>query len=197
MDRRTAFNAAVNHQQPERVLVDYGKHIGSFHIKAYEKLKEHLGIACESHILDRMAQNVILDEAVCQALGIDFRWLVPHWVGVQDIEIEGQPGYVDMWQTPHKWTEVGQYFAIHASPLIQKTLSLEDIDRFPWPNPDQPAMFTGLRDQAQHWFENTGYVIGADGIKVGILQTASQLRGYDKLFMDFALNPTVAPVFQA
>ncbi len=195
MDRRTAFYTAVKHQQPDRVLVDYGKHIGSFHINAYEKLKEHLGIESESRILDRMAQNVILDEAVCQALGIDFRWIVPHWVGIQDVEIEDQPGYVDMWQTPHKWTDVGKYFAIHASPFNQKRLTLEDIGGFPWPDPDQPAMFTGLKEQAQSWFENTDYVIGADGIKVGILQTASQLRGYDKLFMDFALNPTVAHAF--
>ena len=92
MDRREAFAATVNHQEPERVLVDYGKHIGSFHRQAYEQLTEHLGLGTEVKILDRMAQNVVLDEAVCQRLGIDFRWIVPRWVGVREAEIDGEKG---------------------------------------------------------------------------------------------------------
>jgi uroporphyrinogen decarboxylase len=192
MDRRKAFYATVNHQAPERVLVDYGKHIGSFHRNAYKLLKAHLGIEAGTRILDRMAQNVVLDEEVCQHLGIDFRWVVPRWVGVRDAEIDGQPGYVDMWQTPHKWTDVGQYYAIHAQPLGQEGLTEDDIEAFAWPDPHQPAMFEGLRQEAQHWHQTSDYVVGADGIKVGILQTASQIRGYDKLFIDFALNPGLA-----
>ncbi|MCX6038809.1 MAG: hypothetical protein NTW99_13170 [Chloroflexi bacterium] len=195
MDRRTAFTATLNHQEPDMVLVDYGKHIGSFHVKAYERLLKHLGIQSAITILDRMAQNVVLDESVCRMLGIDFRWIVPNWVGVRDIEIDGEPGYIDMWQTPHKWTEVGQYYAIHTSPFNQKTLSREDIENFDWPDPNNPNMFSGLKEKAQDWYENTDYIVGADGIKVGILQTASQLRGYDKLFMDFALNPEITHIF--
>jgi len=192
MNRREIFRATVNHQESERVLVDYGKHIGSFHNNAYGPLKAYLGIEAETRILDRMAQNVVLDEEVCRQLGIDFRWVAPSWVGVRDIEIAGEPGYVDMWQTPHKWTDVGQYYAIHAHPLYQENLTVEDIEAFDWPDPDQPAMFDGLSEQAQTWYENTDYVVGADGIKVGILQTSSQIRGYDKLFIDFGLNPDIA-----
>lgn len=192
MNRREAFQATVNNQQPEYVLIDYGKHIGSFHRRAYDKLKAHLGLEVETRILDRMAQNVVLDEAVCQRLGIDFRWVVPHWVGVQDIEIDGEKGYIDMWQTPHKWTDIGDYYAIADQPLGNADLTLADIEAFDWPNPENPAMFTGLSEQAQSWHKNTDYIIGADGIKVGILQTSSQLRGYDKLFMDFAQNPELA-----
>lgn len=192
MIRREIFHTIVNHQEPERVLVDFGKHIGSFHRNAYERLKNHLGIETETKILDRMAQNVVLDEEICQRLGIDFRWVVPHWVGVRDMEIDGEKGYVDMWHTPHQWTEVGNYYAIHTQPFGQDNLTLDHIEAFEWPDPNQPAMFTGLREQAKNWYENTDYVIGADGIKAGILQTASQIRGYDKLFLDFALNPDLA-----
>jgi uroporphyrinogen decarboxylase len=195
MNRRTAFAAILDHREPDRILVDYGKHIGSFHVNVYEQIKAHLGIQSESKILDRMAQNVVLDEEICQQLGIDFRWVVPNWVEVRDIEVEGQPGYIDMWQITYKWTEVGQYYAIHSSPFNKETLTVEDIENFDWPNPHNPAMFAGLKEQAQYWSENTDYVVGADGIKVGILQTASQLRGYDKLFLDFALNPDVTHAF--
>lgn len=195
MNRREIFAMTLAHRQPERVLVDFGKHIGSFHHRAYRLLLEALQdeqLPQEIHILDRMAQNVVLPEAVCQRLGIDFRWLVPHWVGVEDIEVNGEPGYVDMWHTPHQYTEVGDYYAIAGQPLGSPELSLNDLRAFDWPDPDQPAMFAGLAEQARAWLENSDYIVGADGIKVGILQTASQLRGYDKLFMDFALNPQLA-----
>lgn len=192
MNRREIFQAIVHHQEPERGLVDFGKHIGSFHRDFYKTLKSELGLRSETRILDRMAQNVIIDEEVCQQLGIDFRWIIPHWVGVHDMEIKGQPGYIDMWQTPHLWSEAGGYYAIHDQPLGQEDLNMAQIEDFDWPDPDQPAMFAGLREQAKNWIENTDYVVGADGIKVGILQTAAQIRGYDKLFLDFSIDPELA-----
>lgn len=192
MNRREAFQATVNHQEPDRVLVDYGKHIGSFHKNAYEVLKQHLNIQTETCILDRMAQNTHIDEPVLKHLGIDFRWVIPNWVGVRDMELDGEKGYIDMWNTPHKWTGYGEAYASIGQPLNQDALTLEDIDSFEWPDPNQPAMFEGLREQAKHWHENTDFVVGADGIKVGILQTAAQIRGYDKLFRDFAINTDMA-----
>lgn len=195
MSRRDAFAATVAHREPDRVLVDYGKHIGSFHKLAYERLLAHapeLGLPQEAVVLDRMAQNVVLPERLCQRLGLDFRWVVPHWVGARDVTIDGEPGYVDMWSTPHKWTDVGNYFAINAHPLHSEDLTIADVEAFAWPDPDQPAMFEGLAEQAKHLNATTDYVVGADGIKVGILQTGSQLRGYDRLFTDFALNPELA-----
>ncbi|MFW2368175.1 MAG: uroporphyrinogen decarboxylase family protein, partial [Desulforhopalus sp.] len=41
-------------------------------------------------------------------------------------------------------------------------------------------------------YENTDYVIGADGIKGGILQTCLWLRGYENFFMDLAMNQEYA-----
>ncbi len=195
MNSRERFHAAMSHQPTDRVLIDYGKHIGSFHRDAYINLSEYLRdvpMHDGSRILDRMAQNVVLDEALCQRFGIDFRWVVPHWVNVRDVTIDGEPGYVDMWYTPHKWTDVGRYYAIHAQPLGKDDLTVADIDASDWPDPNNPAMFEGLREQAKHWRDKTQYVVGGDGIKVGILQTSSQLRGYDKLFVDFALHLDLA-----
>lgn len=194
MNRREIYKTIINHQEPERVLIDYGKHIGSFHRDFYELLKKELGFEGEIQVLDKMAQNVRLDEEICQHLGVDFRWIIPHWVGVRETEIDGQPGYIDMWQTPHKWCEEGRYYAIHDQPLGQEELTVEQIEAFPWPDPDQPAMFRGLREQAENWFKTTDYIVGADGIKAGIMQTAAQIRGYDKLFLDFAINPDLAHV---
>ena len=196
MKPRERFAATMAHEQPDRPPVDFGKHIGSFHRRFYPRLREafpELELPEEPTILDRMAQNIVLDDRLCQRLGIDFRWVVPHWVNVRDVEVDGAEGYLDMWQTPHKYSPDGGYYAIFGYPLgANEELTRADLDSFDWPSLHNPEMFTGLGEQARIWHEESEMVVGADGIKVGFLQTASQLRGYEKLFIDLALYPDMA-----
>jgi uroporphyrinogen decarboxylase len=191
MTPRQNFFKTFSHEQPERMLVDMGKHIGSIHKKAYVKLRDYLGnvpMHNENKILDRMAQTVVPDEALLQRLGIDFRWVVPHWVQVKprtDVD-----GYIDMWGVPYKATSDQDHYAVDGAPL--KKATLEDLEKFSWPNPNDPEQFKGLREQAKHLYENTGYVIGADAIKAGPLMTALQMRGYEQFFMDLVIDPEFA-----
>ena len=192
MNPRERFIKAMNHEATDRVLVDMGKQVGSLHKYEYQKLYEHLGepgwMQNHSVILDKMAQTVVPDEALLQKFGVDFRWLIPHWIGVKSFEKDGRAGYQDMWGTT--FSEMEDYFAITDTPLKEGTM--EELESHSWPDPDDPKMFAGLRDQAKELYEQTDYVIGADGIKGGILQTCLWLRGYDKFFMDLAMNKEYA-----
>jgi uroporphyrinogen decarboxylase len=181
----------MNHQQPDRLLIDMGKHIGSIHRRAYVKLREHLGdvsMRNEDRILDRMAQTVWPDETLLQRFDIDFRWLVPNWVQVT--ERKDVPGYIDMWGVPYRALEDWDHCVVDGSPMREATI--DEIDDFPWPDPHDPDQFRGLREQAQFLYEQTDYVIGADAIKAGMLMNSLQLRGYDQFFMDLVLNVDLA-----
>jgi len=187
MTPRECFYASMNHEQPDRLLLDLGKHIGSIHRRAYIKLKEHLGddsLVNENLILDRMAQTVVPDESLLQRFDIDFRWLVPNWVQVT--ERTDVPGYVDMWGVPYKATEDHDHCVVDGAPMRQATV--DSIDDFQWPDPKDPKQFEGLRERAKHLYENTDYVIGADAIKAGVLMNSLQMRGYDQFFMDLAID---------
>ncbi len=191
MTRRECFHAAMNHEQPDRLLLDMGKHIGSIHRRAYIKLKEHLGddsMVNENVILDRMAQTVVPDESLLQRFDIDFRWIVPNWVQV--VERKDVPGYIDMWGVPYKATEDRDHCVVDGAPMRPATL--ETIDDFQWPDPNDPEQFKGLREKAKTLYENTDYVIGADAIKAGVLMNALQLRGYDQFFMDLVIDKEFA-----
>ena len=191
MTRRECFHAAMNHEQPDRLLLDMGKHIGSIHRRAYIKLKEHLGddsMVNENVILDRMAQTVVPDESLLQRFDIDFRWIVPNWVQV--MERKDVPGYIDMWGVPYKATEDRDHCVVDGAPMRPATL--ETIDDFQWPDPNDPEQFKGLREKAKTLYENTDYVIGADAIKAGVLMNALQLRGYDQFFMDLVIDKEFA-----
>ncbi len=191
MTPRECFHAAMNHEQPDRLLLDMGKHIGSIHRRAYIKLKEHLGddsMVNENVILDRMAQTVVPDESLLQRFDIDFRWIVPNWVQVT--EREDVPGYIDMWGVPYKATEDWDHCVVDGAPMRQATL--DNIDNFQWPDPNDPEQFKGLREKAKYLYENTDYVIGADAIKAGVLMNALQMRGYDQFFMDLVIDKEFA-----
>jgi uroporphyrinogen decarboxylase len=191
MTPRECFHAAMNHQQPDRLLLDMGKHIGSIHRRAYIRLREHLGdesLVNENTVLDRMAQTVWPDEALLQRFDIDFRWLVPNWVQVQ--ERTDVPGYIDMWGVPYRALEDWDHCVVDGAPM--REMSSDEIDDHPWPDPHDPQQFAGLRQQAKELYENTDYVIGADAIKAGMLMNALQLRGYDQFFMDLVLDVNLA-----
>lgn len=187
MTPRECFHAAMNHGQPDRLLLDMGKHIGSIHRRAYVNLKEHLGddsMVNENLILDRMAQTVVPDESLLQRFDIDFRWVVPNWVQVT--EREDVPGYIDMWGVPYKATEDADHCVVDGAPMRQATI--ETLGDFQWPDPNDPKQFAGLREKAKHLYENTDYVVGADAIKAGVLMNSLQMRGYDQFFMDLAID---------
>jgi uroporphyrinogen decarboxylase len=187
MTPRECFHAAMNHEQPDRLLLDMGKHIGSIHRRAYVKLKEYLGddsMVNENLILDRMAQTVVPDESLLQRFDIDFRWIVPNWVQVT--EREDVPGYIDMWGVPYKATEDCDHCVVDGAPMRQATL--DNIDDFQWPDPNDPEQFKGLREKAKHLYENTDFVIGADAIKAGVLMNSLQMRSYEQFFMDLVID---------
>jgi len=191
MTPREAFHAAMNHEQPDRLLLDMGKHIGSLHRRAYAGLKEFLGEPVEGNearVLDRMAQTVWPDEALLQRLDIDFRWVVPNWVQVT--ERTDTEGYIDMGGVPYKALDDWDHCVVDGAPM--RGAAAGEIDHYPWPDPHDARQFQGLREQARYFFEETDYVVGADAIKAGMLMNALQLRGYDQFFMDLVLDVPLA-----
>ncbi|MEE4216634.1 MAG: uroporphyrinogen decarboxylase family protein [Xanthomonadales bacterium] len=191
MTPREAFHAAMNHQQPDRVLLDMGKHIGSLHRRAYVKLRDHLGnvpMENENRVLDQMAQTVWPDEALLQRLDVDFRWVVPNWV--QLTERSDVEGYIDMWGVPYRALEDWDHCVVDGAPMREATI--DQIDDFQWPDAHDPEQFAGLREQAKYYYEETDYVVGADAIKAGMLMNSLQLRGYDQFFMDLVLDVPLA-----
>jgi len=176
---------------PEWVPLDMGKHIGSIHKKHYADLMPFLPeVPMENGdvILDRMAQTVIPDEALLRYFNVDFRWLVPNWVQVQErSEVDG---YVDMWGVPYKGAD-GDHYAVDGAPL-KNAETIADIEAHAWPDPEDSAQFAGLGERACDLFENTGYVLGADAIKAGPLMSALQIRGYEQFFIDMMVNPEFA-----
>ena len=183
MNPRERFQAVVNHREPDRVPIDWGRHVGSIHRKGYLALKAYLkdpDLRNEDQILDRMVQNVYPDEKLLQKFNVDFRWLEPNWVDVK--EPEGEDAYIDMWGI--KWIHMLNSYSLYECPLADATI--KDLDTYPWPDPHNPQIWAGLAERAKWLYENTDYVIVADSIKGGLLTKALQVCGYERYFSALA-----------
>lgn len=187
MNRRERFALTMNHQEADRLPLDQGKQVSSIHRNIYNPIRREFGLPdAEIRILDRMSQCVHTDEDLLQLWDIDFRWLIPAWTNVQEID---ENRYRNTFGVQFKYS--GDYYAID-DPGPLREGGMDELATYPWPATDDPRQFAGLREKAEWLFSHTDYVVGADGIKGGIFQTALELDGYDQFYMDLILNPEFA-----
>jgi len=198
MTSRQRVMAAVSHQEPDHVPIDIGGGSStSISIEGYEKLKRYLGVQSSTGTLSRIFQVAALDEGVMRRLGSDCRplrakspsrWTPP----------SAEPGtLVDIWGVTWRQAlrENGYYWEVARSPLAEATV--DDLERFPWPDPLDPGFTAGLEAEAQALCEGTNYAIEASSGFYSFWELACFLRGYEQLLVDVALNPQFVSALMA
>ncbi|MBI3948409.1 MAG: hypothetical protein HY321_21020 [Armatimonadetes bacterium] len=86
--------------------------------------------------------------------------------------------------------EEGRYYDLCGHPLSGAT-SPEDVRRYPWPDPADPARFAGLRERAQA-ARDTGCAVILGGICAGLTEMSLWLRGFENFFTDLASDRPLA-----
>ncbi len=186
---RERFIWALNHQEPDRVPIDLGSIASTIRtVEAYDRLKNHLGLALNKKIRHFADEHIIPDEEIMQALHVDtiyIRLNVPKsW---QRLRLDAYT-VVDEWGVPWSKPPGGYYTFPVDYPL--KTAQMEEIAKFAWPDPDEPSRYEGLRERAKYLFEKTDYALVADGLTgVGIFDMAWHLRGMENIFLDMLIHP--------
>ncbi|MCX5908163.1 MAG: hypothetical protein NTY64_13530 [Deltaproteobacteria bacterium] len=191
---RERFTLALGHKEPDRVPIDLGSLTSTIRtVEAYKRLKSFLGVALGQKVYHFADEHVILDEAVLTALHVDtfyLRFNVPKsW---KRVRLDAHT-VLDEWGVP--WAKPpGSLYSSPVSPPM-RTASIEEIERFPWPDPDEPSRFEGLKERAKDLYEKTPYALVADGTTgAGVFDLAWRLRGMEDFFMDMLLHPAVVEV---
>ena len=191
MTHRERVLAALNHRSPDRVPMDLGSTRVTSLVKAeYEKLKRHFGLQSKTVVIDKIQQAVKVDEEILQALDIDTRGV---FVGGPDRsrdETLPDGRWLDEWGVIRKPSANGYYFDLDVSPFAGEPAG-QDLEGHPWPDPDDPGRYRGLRDEALRLRHETDYaVVGhAPG---GWIHISQYLRGFEGWFEDLALRPGFA-----
>ena len=180
---------ALNHEEPDRVPVFFGTSGATTMLApAYEPLKAHLGITRETTIFWRGLQYVLMDEEALAWSGSDGRPLLPGPAPAALARDVSASAYVDGWGSLWERRPNAIYYEVVDSPL--RTATVDDLDRYPWPELAHPSRFVGLRERAQA-IRDAGYaVVALSGVSP--FEQAYLSRGVEKWFLDLAADQDFA-----
>ena len=187
MTHRERVLAAINHQEPDRVPIDLGStRCTSIHVAGYQGLKAGLGIEAPDIITDRMMQPVLVDERILRALDIDTRGVFP---GAPDKtpDVELDPiTYRDEWGVVRN-KPAGSYWYDLVGSVMAGEITVQDILKHAWPDPEDPGRIRGVRERALKIKEEGEYALVLS-LSLGTVHISQYLRGFTDWFMDMAAD---------
>ena len=190
MTHRERLLAALSHQQPDSVPIDLGGTVdSSIVVEGYAKLKQHFGIEAEDALCNRMMRVVKVDERILRALDIDTRGVflgAPIKGADQELEPDG---YRDLWNVERIKPSHSYYYDMKGSPL-SGAITLDDVHKHPWPDPDDPGIVNGLKERIQWVRENTD-AAAVLALPPPFIHVSQYIRGFEDWYCDIALNAKV------
>ena len=186
MTHRERVLAALEHREPDRLPMDLGSARFTGMVKgAYDRLRAHLGFGEARGVLDRMQQVAEMDEAVLEHLDVDCRAFAqgpPDRGG--DIELPDNR-YKDEWGVVRRRPAGVHYYELDGSPLAGE-ITPATIAHYAWPDPSDPGITRGLREQACRLRE-TGYAVIYNA-RFNLVHTTQYLRGFEDWYYDLGQN---------
>lgn len=185
MTPRERLRRALDHDEPDRVPLDLGSYVSTIEIDPFNDLKKYLGKNWETKCFLR--DHVEPPEELLKDWGIDTRYVRMKAPEKWKVKMEADRSYVDEWGTRWKKPESSLYWDPVGFPL--KDASVADLEKYPWPDPNDPGRTAGLREEAQRLRAGTNYAIVADAPCWGLFEAGwVALRGPEQYFMDMVLN---------
>ena len=188
MTSRERVLAALSHRQPDRVPLDLGGTRNStMVVDGYERLQEHFGLTDEPKIIERMMRVVEIDEGVLTRLQIDTRPVFPGSATKGLAADLGPRRYRDMWGVERVQPEGSYYYDLAGSPLAGD-IDVQELLKYPWPDPDDPGFTAGLKDRVR-WIREHTEAASVLALPPAFVHISQYLRGFEDWFCDFVAEP--------
>ena len=160
MTPRQRVAATLSHKEPDRVPVTLGGSANHLTEQRYQLLRDHFGFQDAPRrtlvgFYTTPDYNPLLDH-----LRTDFRFIHirPPQGFIANPVGPGFQEFVDEWGLKHRL--VSGYYDLAGAPLA-KDLSISAIEKFPWPDPYDPARLAGLKEEVEQLYYHTSYAIAA------------------------------------
>lgn len=188
MTPRERVKLALNHQEPDRVPITLGGSANHLTEARYRLLRDYFGVQDIPRrtlvgFYTTPDYNPILDK-----LGTDFRFvhIRPPQNYIANPLIGDFQEFVDEWGLHHRL--FSGYYDLSGAPLA-KDLSIEAIERYPWPDPYDPVRVAGLKEEVEELYYHTDYAIVAHRPVYGNLwEMTRHLVGMENALMLTALD---------
>ena len=187
---RDRLLAALHHEEPDRVPIDFGgAEFTSIIVPAYERLKHYLGMEHETRLLSRMHSVVHPDEEVLQRFGVDTRNVLPgSYEGGLARNID-ENNFIDIFGV-HWQRTVGakDIHYLHVDgPFYEGKLSIDAIDAFAWPDPDNPGLVKGIKERVAEIKALGDYAVCLY-LPGGVIHRGYAMRGFETYLKDLYRN---------
>ena len=186
----------MNHQEPDRIPLDFGgTGMTGMHKSTYYKLRAYLHLPeVEIRTEDVIQQLAVVDEDLALKLGTVCRNVAPRSSALykMDIRDEGDyTAYTDEWGIDWRKPKVGGFYYDMTFHPLSKAEKEEDTVNYLWPDPGDSQRFVGLRDRAKAAYE-AGFIVVLGGLCAGVTEMHSWLRGYEQYYTDFYTYPVLS-----
>ncbi len=192
MNSRERIQLALDHKEADRIPFDLGATaLTGIHDIAYQNLRRELGLPDrESVIWDARQQIVVLDEDVRSLFPADARPAKPEAEASENATIQtddtGGRHFYDEWGIGwRKPPQDGFYYDMFHHPL-QGEITLDDVRRYPFPDPVRAERFIGMQENARHVGHDLKLAVTLEGFCSGILEMTMWMRGYVDALTDLA-----------
>ncbi len=182
---------ALEHKRTDRVPLDLGGSlVTTINVSAYTRLRRALGFSEWWQLFREQTQSVLVQEDLRRALGVDVIGVFER-APYPEKEVPSPDGtLVSEWGVTYRRAGLfGSPYTLVASPLAEA--ALEDLERYPWPNPLAPRRFEGLAGQATALADSPYAIVGNLGW-TEIFGVAWYLRGFENFMLDLATNKEMA-----
>ncbi len=193
MTPRERILTAPNHQEPDRLPMDFGGLLTTLHVFTHRELKRYLGMeGGEEQIRSYFAYVVEPDPRLVERFGRDTIPFVPNTGSGWQLRLDPEANsFVDEWGTKFYMPPDGYYFDMVDVPLAAAQTP-EDLARYPWPDPRDPARMRGIAEAIRTAHGAGNKAIMMSGPRLGIWAQAWALRGLEQAFMDLVCNQELA-----
>jgi len=188
--------AVLNHEIPDRVPIILGaSNATGISTPTYRKLKRLLNVEAEEKYLYDWPElgAAAIDEIVLERLHSDVRGVhdrEPDWVREKNRTRQSGTPYFNSWGVGSVEGDPGTWFpAIH--PLAE-THAIDDIERYPWPDMNDPTRVAHVKVEAQKLADEKKYAILATPWLAFPLERAFAMQRMDRFMLYLGRYPDFA-----
>lgn len=188
--------AAINHEEPDRVPIVIGpSNATGMKMPPYRRLKALLGIEAPDRYLYDWPElgTALLDEATLERLHSDVRGVVDRFPEAVKARMDARPAHapcIDDWGGGQVEVDDGTWYpGFH--PMADAE-TLDDIERYPWPDMDDPYRVALVHDEAARLALENRYGILATPWLLFPFERAIAMQGLETFLVRMALDPDFA-----
>jgi uroporphyrinogen decarboxylase len=195
MDPRDRVLAALEHREPDRVPFDIGSSVVTgIHERPYRGLRRLLSLPEVPSPAHPLYSYVVPEDDLKERMGIDAASVATGVATGFALKPERRGEF--MWIRDEfgigfaRLVDGGTEYDPFGFPLGGE-VTLEDVRRYPWPDPLDSGRYTGFRETCERiaYVENRAVV--AENCGGGTMEIATWMRGYEDFYADLAADPAV------